>query len=58
MSLVRVKPAWAFLLLLASLALGSVGCSSVEPENTSSRPWNEPQGWENGALPSTFNQGR
>jgi hypothetical protein len=55
---VRSKPGWALLLLLASLALGGAGCSTVEPENTSSRPWNAPQGWENQALPSNFNQGR
>jgi hypothetical protein len=24
------------------------GCSTVEPENVSARPWNAPTSWENG----------
>ena len=38
------------LLLLALLALvtGFCGCASVESDNASVRPWNTPQGWENG----------
>jgi ABC-type uncharacterized transport system auxiliary subunit len=38
------------LLLLALLALaGSLcGCASTEADNASVRPWNTPQGWENG----------
>lgn len=48
---------WALLLLLASLALGVIGCSTTESENLSSRPWNAPQGWETGALPSSMNEG-
>ena len=37
-------------LLLALLALvgGLCGCASVESDNASVRPWNTPQGWENG----------
>jgi hypothetical protein len=46
------------LILLASLALGMAGCGTVEPENTTSRPWNSPQGWEGNALPSSMNEGR
>ena len=38
--------------LLAALAIGSAllvtGCSTVEPDNHSARPWNSPKGWENG----------
>ena len=46
------------LLLLASLALGLAGCASTEDSNNASvRPWNAPQGWENG-LPSTMTEGR
>jgi len=48
----------ALLALLALLALGTAGCSSTEPENVSSRPWNAPQGWETGGLPSSMTQGR
>jgi hypothetical protein len=38
------------ILLLALLAMtaGFCGCSSVESDNASVRPWNAPQGWENG----------
>ena len=41
-----------FFLLLA--VLGSLvfiaGCSSVEPENASARPWNSPTSWQNGGA--------
>ncbi len=39
-----------FFLLLALLALigGLCGCTSVESDNASVRPWNTPAGWENG----------
>jgi hypothetical protein len=43
-------PAARWLLLLAfGLLLTAVGgCSTDEPRNDSVRPWNAPQGWENG----------
>jgi len=46
-------------LLLAFLALmvGFCGCTSVESDNASTRPWNTPQGWENG-LPIDMQQQR
>ena len=49
---------WAFLLLLvlAGFALG--GCASTESDNLSERPWNTPQGWENGMPSSMYNQYR
>jgi hypothetical protein len=53
-----LHPAWALLVLLATLALGTFGCASVESENASARPWNSPRGWETGGLPSTLNEGR
>jgi hypothetical protein len=39
-----------FFLLLAfsAILMGVVGCATNEPENASVRPWNSPQGWENG----------
>jgi hypothetical protein len=39
-----------FLLLLAFglVLVGVSGCMSEEPDNASVRPWNAPQGWENG----------
>jgi hypothetical protein len=37
-------------LLIAACALLFSGCSTVEPDNASVRPWNSPKGWEGGAL--------
>jgi len=42
---------WSLILLLIALASALVGCSTAEPDNTSSRPWNSPKGWENGGIP-------
>jgi len=44
-------------LLLAAAGLSLTGCASDNPDNISSLPWNQPQGWE-GPLPSSINQGR
>ena len=38
------------LLALVSLAAFVSGCSSIESDNASVRPWNTPQGWEGSAL--------
>jgi len=38
------------LLVLAGAVLGCAGCAT-EPENESTRPWNTPEGWQNGAFP-------
>jgi hypothetical protein len=46
-----IRAAHFFLLLaLAAGAFLFSGCSSVEPDNASVRPWNSPQGWEGNAL--------
>jgi hypothetical protein len=48
-----MKSRVAQLLLLSALCLGAgliSGCSTVESNNESVRPWNSPQGWENGQL--------
>jgi len=37
-------------LALVSLAVFISGCSELEPDNASVRPWNTPQGWEGSAL--------
>ena len=52
------KPAagFLFLLLLTGLTL-LPGCATNEPDNMSVRPWNSPQGWENG-LPGGMMEGR
>jgi type IV pilus biogenesis protein CpaD/CtpE len=48
---------WLFLLLLVLAALSLSGCASTESDNLSERPWNSPQGWENG-IPNMSNQYR
>jgi hypothetical protein len=53
----RSRATFALLLILASLALGMIGCSTTDPDNMSSRPWNAPQNWETGSLPGSINQG-
>ena len=52
-----VQSRWLLLLLLLALGIGAVGCSTTEPENASSRPWNAPRGWESG-LPGGMMEGR
>ena len=47
-----------FLLLLVFAAVALGGCASTESENQSERPWNAPQGWENGLPSSMYNQYR
>ena len=47
-----------FLLLLALAAVAFGGCASTESVNASERPWNTPQGWENGLPSSMYNQYR
>ena len=48
----------ALCFLLAVLALIVNGCatSDQDSQNASVRPWNAPQGWENG-LPSSMTEG-
>ena len=38
------------LLAIAVIAVFSSGCASTEPDNASVRPWNSPEGWQNGML--------
>jgi hypothetical protein len=39
---------WILFLALGAILLGVTGCETNEPDNASVRPWNTPQGWENG----------
>jgi len=43
------------ILLLGTVLLSISGCATDDPENTSVRPWNAPQGWE-GGLPIANDQ--
>jgi hypothetical protein len=35
-------------LILGAILLSVSGCATDDPENTSVRPWNQPQSWEGG----------
>jgi hypothetical protein len=48
----------ALLLWLVLATVSLCGCASTESENRSERPWNNPQGWENGLPSSMYNQYR
>jgi hypothetical protein len=48
---------WAAL-LLAVIGAGLVGCATEESANDSPRPWNTPEGWQNGSLPGMMTQPR
>jgi hypothetical protein len=52
------NPRWAFLLLLVLVALGLSGCATAETDNASARPWNAPQGWENGLPGAMYDRNR
>jgi hypothetical protein len=44
--------------LLAAIGLGLAGCATEESSNESTRPWNSPEGWQNGSLPAGMIQPR
>ena len=48
---------WLVLVLLG-VGLGGFGCATngADTENVSSKPWNSPEGWQNGSLPSMMQQ--
>jgi hypothetical protein len=39
---------WLLVLAFGSLLAGISGCATEEAGNDSPRPWDAPQGWENG----------
>jgi len=39
---------WFWLLALGAVLAGVCGCQTNEPENASARPWDAPQGYDNG----------
>jgi len=44
----RFVSSFLLLMLLALVIAGASGCAGQDPDNASVRPWNAPQGWENG----------
>lgn len=54
---IKSRRVWLVLVLLG-VGLGGFGCATPgdEPENASSKPWNSPEGWQNGNLPSMMTQ--
>jgi hypothetical protein len=48
---------WIFLFLLLGAGFGLTGCGSTEAANTSSKPWNSPEGWQSG-VPGQMLNGR
>lgn len=57
MQLIKNRRLCLWLALLA-VALGGFGCGTDEPDNASSKPWNSPEGYQNGALPGMMQQPR
>ena len=55
----QVRRIW-LVLALSVVALGGFGCGTTgsDPDNASSKPWNSPEGYQNGNLPSGMFQGR
>lgn len=51
----RFISSFLLLIALALLVIGASGCASTEPDNASVRPWDSPEGWENG-VPSGMYQ--
>lgn len=53
----RIAVSWLLLLAALGLAATLTGCATEESDNASVRPWNSPQGWENG-MGGMMNQHR
>lgn len=51
----RVCSSILLFVFFALLVCGAVGCASQESDNASVRPWDAPEGWENG-IPSGMYQ--
>jgi ABC-type glycerol-3-phosphate transport system substrate-binding protein len=47
---IRTRP--LLLLLLLAIGLGAAACSTTDddPDNQSVKPWNSPEGWQNGNM--------
>jgi hypothetical protein len=51
------KTRFPLLLLLLAVGLGGAACSTTESDNESVKPWNSPEGWQNGNLQMMQQQG-
>lgn len=48
---------WFWLFLVGVALLGAAGCATTsDNQNSSERPWNAPQDWENGMPPGMYQQ--
>jgi hypothetical protein len=54
----RVNSSLLLCILFALILLGASGCASTDPDNASVRPWNSPEGWENGIPGGMYQQQR
>lgn len=45
---------WVAVVLLGVIVWTLSGCATSDPESDSERPWNAPQGWENGLPPQMY----
>ncbi len=52
---IQMHRIWLALVLLV-VGLGCAGCDTMDSDNTSARPWNSPDNWQNGNLPSSMTQ--
>lgn len=53
--MIRFVSSLVLLTLLGVLLMGVSGCATTDTQNASVRPWDAPQGWENG-IPSGMYQ--
>jgi hypothetical protein len=46
--------AWLCGLMLLAMTWVCAGCATSDGDSESERPWNSPQGWENGLPPQMY----
>lgn len=53
----KIRAAHVFLMLVLTAMMVIIsGCASTESDNASVRPWNSPEGYQNGALGDLMDQ--
>jgi len=54
---VKIRPTHLLLVLVVAVFAAVIsGCASTEPDNASVRPWNSPEGYQDGALGDMMDQ--